>query len=95
MLKMPNTRFQRNSGAFLEPPRDIIVVAHNGDISVGGGGTTVTGVFFAPKGKVTFNGDHFEGLVIARDGFHIDSGGTEVFFMPISHYISDPADYPF
>ena len=74
---------------------DIIVVAHNGDISVGGGGTTVTGVFFAPKGKVTFNGDHFEGLVIARDGFHVTSGGTITTFMPISHYISDPADYPF
>jgi PKD repeat protein len=74
---------------------DIIVVAYDGDISVGGGGTTVTGVFFAPKGKVTFNGDRFEGLVIARDGFDVTSGGTIATFKPISDYIADPDNYPF
>ncbi|NLB00349.1 MAG: type IV pilin [Methanomicrobiales archaeon] len=74
---------------------NIIVVAHDGDISVGGGGTTVTGVLFAPKGSVTFSGNSFEGVVIARDGFFISSGGTKVTFKNIQEYISDPEDYPF
>ena len=73
---------------------DIIVIAYNGDISVGGGNYKVTGVFFAPKGKVIFTGKYFEGLVIARDGF-VTSGGAEATFRPISDYISNPEDYPF
>ncbi len=74
---------------------DIIVVAYDGDISVGEGWGTVTGVFFAPKGKVIFKGGSFEGLVIARDGFFVESGGIIVTFKPISHYIADPDNYPF
>ena len=74
---------------------NIIVVAYNGDISIGEGWGTVTGVFFAPKGKVIFKGGSFEGLVIARDGFDVTSGGITATFKPISYYISNPDDYPF
>ena len=54
----------------------------------------VTGVLFAPNGRVTFHGSYFEGVVIARDGFYVDYG-TDVEFRNIANYISDPENYPF
>ena len=54
----------------------------------------MTGVLFAPNGKVTFNGASFEGLVIAKDGFYVTSGGTTVTFKSIENYISDAKDFP-
>ncbi len=74
---------------------NVIIIASDGDISITGGWSTVTGVFFAPKGKVTFNGKSLEGVVIARDGFFVVNGGSEVTFKNIAEYISDPDDYPF
>jgi PKD repeat protein len=75
---------------------DIIIVAGDGDISLYNfWGIPVTGVLFAPNGKVTFSGSSFEGVVIAKDGFYVTSGGTYVEFRNIAEYISDPDDYPF
>ncbi|RSD33940.1 MAG: PDK repeat-containing protein, partial [Methanohalophilus sp.] len=37
----------------------------------------------------------FKGIVIARDGFEVTSGGSEVTFKNIDQYITDPEDYPF
>ncbi len=75
---------------------NIVIIARNGDITITGMGSSgVTGVFFAPKGKVTFNGKSLEGVVIARDGFFVESGGTTVTFKNIDQYISNPEDYPF
>jgi len=55
----------------------------------------VTGIFFAPNGRVTFRGESLEGVVIARDGLFVESGNTAVTFKNIDHYITDPDDYPF
>ncbi|MFA7562564.1 MAG: type IV pilin N-terminal domain-containing protein [Methanoculleus sp.] len=74
---------------------NIIIIAYDTDISITGGGLEITGVLFAPKGSVTFSGNSFEGVVIARDGFYVTSGGTDVTFKNIQEYISDPEDYPF
>lgn len=75
---------------------NVIIVAKDGDITITGlGESGIRGVFYAPKGKVTFNGLFLEGLVIARDGFFVTSGGTTVTFKGIENYISNPADYPF
>lgn len=75
---------------------NVIIIASDGDISITNGWSDkVTGVFFAPKGKVTFNGKSLEGVVIARDGFFVVNGGSEVTFKNIAEYISDPDDYPF
>jgi len=74
---------------------DVIVIAKTGDICIEKWGGHVKGVFFAPKGKVTFIGDSLEGVVIARDGFFVTSGGTQVTFKNIGEYITDPEDYPF
>jgi hypothetical protein len=74
---------------------NVIIIADTGDISITGGWSTVTGVFFAPNGKVTFDGNRLEGVVIARDGFFATHGGSTVVFRNIEDYISNPADYPF
>ncbi|SFQ22265.1 PulJ/GspJ family protein [Salibacterium halotolerans] len=71
------------------------VVVSRGDISINSGGLSFSGFLYAPNGKVTFNGSSFEGSVIARDGFHVTSGGTDVTFRSIENYIDDPVDYPF
>jgi len=75
---------------------NVIIIARTGDITITGmGGSGITGVFFAPNGKVTFGGGSLEGVVIARDGFFVTSGGTTVVFRNIDHYISNPDEYPF
>jgi len=56
----------------------------------------VTGIFFAPNGRVTYSGDSLEGVVIARNGFHVTNSRTAVTFKNIEEYdITDPDDYPF
>jgi|GEM_PF-633135 len=75
---------------------NVVIIARTGDITITRmGGSTVTGVFFAPNGKVTFSGAALEGVVIARDGFFVESGGTMVTFRNLEEYITSPADYPF
>jgi FlaG/FlaF family flagellin (archaellin) len=75
---------------------NVVIIASDGDISITNGWSDkVTGVFFAPNGSVTFNGKSLEGVVIARDGFFVVNGGSEVTFKNIAEYISDPDDYPF
>ena len=74
---------------------NVVVIAKNGNIRIERYGGHVTGIFFAPKGKVIFKGDSLEGVVIARDGFFVETGGTTVTFKNIDQYITDPADYPF
>ncbi len=85
-----------SSTSYRPTANNVIIVARNGDITLTGlGGSGVTGVLFAPNGKVTINGGFFEGLVIARDGFVVTSGGTLVTFKNLNVYISNPDDYPF
>ncbi len=85
-----------SSSTWVTDATNVIIVAANGDISLTNlGGSGVTGVLFAPKGKVTFSGAYFTGVVIARDGFYVTSGGTTVRFKNLDEYVSDPSDYPF
>lgn len=75
---------------------NVIIVAKTGDITITGlGGSSLTGIFFAPYGIVTFGGGSLQGLILTRDGFFVTSGGTDVTFLPIHHYISNPSEYPF
>ncbi|MDV2684222.1 prepilin-type N-terminal cleavage/methylation domain-containing protein [Alkalihalophilus lindianensis] len=85
--------YTSSSGQFISSFTNAIVVS-TGDINISGGSLQMTGVLFAPNGKVTFNGQSFEGLVIARDGFHVTSGGSTVTFRNITDYISTPEDFP-
>lgn len=70
------------------------IVVSQGDINIDGGSINITGVLFAPNGKVTFKGQSFEGLVIARDGFYVTSGGTTITFKGIDQYIDNEEDFP-
>ncbi|GAE27329.1 hypothetical protein JCM9140_3463 [Halalkalibacter wakoensis JCM 9140] len=72
------------------------VIVSTGDITVGGPSwvNNMTGVLLAPNGRVTFNGANFEGLIIARDGFHVTSGSTKVTFKNIDQFISNEAQFP-
>ena len=69
------------------------IIVSQGDININGW-VSMTGVLFAPNGKVTFNGASFEGLVIAKDGFYVTSGGSYVTFKPISTFIKDEKEFP-
>jgi len=84
------------SSSWVDSVENVIIVAKTGDITLTGlGGSGVTGILFAPNGEVVFNGGSFEGLVIAKDGFTVTSGGTDVTFKNMDQYISNPADYLF
>lgn len=73
-----------------------VIIVSKGDISITGmGGSKLTGVLYAPSGKVTFNGGSFEGFVISQEGFFVTSGGTTITFKGIENYITDSNDYPF
>lgn len=87
-----------SSSGWISSAENVVIVAANGDISLTDlGDSFVTGILFAPNGKVTFDGGGaiFEGVVIAKDGFFVISGGTNVVFRNLSDYISDSDNYPF
>lgn len=85
-----------SSSSWSNTVNDVVIIASTGDISITGlGGSGLRGVLFAPNGKVTFNGGFFEGVVIARGGFDVTSGGTQVTFTNLETYFSNPDDYPF
>jgi len=85
-----------SSTSWRETATNVVIIARTGDITITGmGGSGVTGIFFAPNGKVTFSGAFLEGVVIAHDGFFVTSGGTTVIFRNVQDYISNPDDYPF
>lgn len=74
-----------------------IVIVSTGNITIdrGWAGDT-SGVLFAPYGKVILkNAGNFEGLVIVRDGFEADAGGSTVTFKSISEYFDSSEKYPF
>jgi hypothetical protein len=73
---------------------DVIIIS-KGDITLtDAGGRVLSGVLFAPYGKVTFRGNSFTGAVIARDGFDVTSGGTTVTFRKIEDFFDNPDDIP-
>lgn len=75
---------------------NVVIVAKSGDITITDlGGSGVSGVFFAPNGRVTFGGGSLQGLILSQDGFFVTSGGTDVIFKSIQDFISNPNDYPF
>jgi len=78
------------------PTADNVIIVSKGNISITKlGGSGLSGILYAPYGKVTFNGGSFTGMVIARDGFFVTSGGTTVTFRGIENYIASADDYPF
>ncbi|MCJ8006997.1 prepilin-type N-terminal cleavage/methylation domain-containing protein [Lederbergia wuyishanensis] len=72
-----------------------VIIISKGDITVKNfEGSELTGILFAPNGKVTFNGKAFKGVVIARDGFFIGNSST-VTFTNVNEFIKNPELVPF
>ena len=85
-----------SSTSWMPSATNVVIIARNGDITLTGlGASSVSGVLYAPNGKVTFEGGSFTGVVIARDGFDCISGGTLVTFTNLGDFFSSSADYPF
>ncbi|RSL32378.1 prepilin-type N-terminal cleavage/methylation domain-containing protein [Salibacterium salarium] len=82
------------NGSYQDTFTDSVVVSE-GDITISGGNLSMTGVLYAPNGEITFEGASFEGTVIAKDGFNVDSGGTDITFVGVEEYINNRDDYPF
>jgi prepilin-type N-terminal cleavage/methylation domain-containing protein len=90
-----DSAYYPNVGKYVDSFTNLIVVS-KGDIVIGGNSwiNKFTGILFAPNGKVVFNGSTFEGVVIARDGFHVKSGGTTLEFNHIDDYIKKVEEFP-
>jgi hypothetical protein len=57
---------------------NVIIIARDGDISITNmEGRDLTGVLIAPRGKVTFYGQSFEGVALTRDGFFDTKGDLQ------------------
>ncbi len=82
--------------ANMNSAENIIIVAYDGNIILDGmwGEGKVSGILFAPKGSVIFNGDTFEGLVIARDGF-ISSTSLGINFVDPGTFLLAGEELPF
>ncbi|MEK3981050.1 hypothetical protein MKY37_18740 [Psychrobacillus sp. FSL K6-2836] len=75
--------------------QNLVIVSEN-DISLTNvWNQTMTGVLYAPNGKVTFNGSNFEGVIISKDGVFITSGGTNVKLKNIAEYFPYKESAPF
>lgn len=73
-----------------------LIIVSEGNISLTNvWNQTVTGVLYAPNGKVTFNGTKFEGIIISRDGVFVTSGGTLVNLKNISEFFPTKESAPF
>ena len=62
------------------PTAQNVIIVSKGDITIAGQKSNVTGILYAPYGKVTFQKGTFTGVIIARDGFSNPGGGTDVTF---------------
>lgn len=72
-----------------------VIIVSKGDITLSSNYGTISGVLYAPNGKITFSGDTFEGYAIAKDGVYVTRGGSTVTLKSISTYIPNTTDYPF
>ncbi|GAB6273114.1 MAG: hypothetical protein STSR0003_29700 [Smithella sp.] len=61
------------------PTAQNVIIVSKGNITIKGW-SNVTGILYAPSGKVTFEGGNFTGVVIAKEGFFETGGGTNVTF---------------
>lgn len=90
-----DSHYNSESGKYINSFTNFIIVS-KGDITIGENSwiNKFTGLLIAPHGKVIFNGSSFEGVVIAKEGFHVSSGGTKAEFHHIDNYINSLHEFP-
>ncbi|MBD8068858.1 type II secretion system protein J [Bacillus sp. PS06] len=77
-----------------ENTRNVVIVS-KGDITLTNfGGSTLSGILYAPNGRVTFNGQGFTGIIITRDGFFTGMNPS-ISFAGIDQFITNPDLVPF
>lgn len=87
---------------------NVVVVSLKGDINIdlanyNDGGSQLSGVFYAPEGKITIKANNLEGLVLAKNGLEYPQGGTTMKFVGLDDYtgpepdkiFTSENDYPF
>lgn len=72
-----------------------VVIVSKGDITITGMGGSggLSGVLIAPNGKVTFGGNSFKGVVIAKNGFYTTTN-PHLTFNNVDRYIKDDKSFP-
>ncbi|WP_027964165.1 type II secretion system protein [Halalkalibacillus halophilus] len=75
-------------------PENFVIVS-GGDVTINSNWSQFDGVIFAPNGRVTFTGESFTGVVIARDGFDVSNGGSSISFKNIDQYFDSNSELPF
>ena len=73
---------------------NVIIVSEKDIVIDNMGGATLSGVLFAPNGKVEFSGEKFEGVIITKDGINLGQGNTPLTYKNITNYIKNPNDFP-
>lgn len=73
------------------------IIVSKGDINVRveDWNHTLSGILFAPNGKVTFTGREFKGIVISKYGFVTKQGGSTIVSKPMTDFFNNPDQYPF
>ncbi|WP_262174254.1 prepilin-type N-terminal cleavage/methylation domain-containing protein [Saccharococcus sp. Marseille-Q5394] len=72
-----------------------VIIISKGNIEINNfGGSELSGILFAPNGKVTFKGGAFKGVIISRDGF-ITEQNPDIIFINASQFIKDKDPIPF
>ncbi len=93
-----NTKFFVNSFSTSGwiPSRENVVIVSQGDITIGNmGGQNLSGILFAPNGKITIqNLSRFDGIIIANEVL-ITTGGSTINYKNIEDLFGSPDDYPF
>ncbi len=79
-----------------EDAKNMIIVSLEGDINLSSNWNEMSGLLYAPQGKITLNGiSSFEGIAIAKNGVFYSTDGSEFVFIYIKDLIPDENDFPF
>ena len=78
------------------PTREKVVIVSKSNISIGNmGGSNLSGILFAPNGKVTIsNLNRFDGIIIAKEVL-ITTGGSDIYYRAIGEFFDSSDDFPF
>ena len=98
--------FTHRSWPLTGPYTNVVIVALGGDITLDLKNNPISGVLYAPEGKIIIktakSGQYgFTGLAIGKDGFTYSQGGSDILFKSLAEFtgpgllFESSSDYPF